>query len=490
MGAAYYRRDAESRGSLSSGNIVLILTRLFATVALATLAISPARAQQLDGVWRSEGYGEVLQIQGSTVKVFQVTATTCVAASSAERESGVIEGREATFRAADGGPFFIRAGGNANHRVLHNVGSASDIRLDRLPRMPAVCEQLTPDTPASNFEVFTRTWAENYILFDQRKVDWEDVVRSNRPKVTSDITAAQLFDIMTAMFEPFGDHHTFIDAPDINKSFGGIRAGTDRLLKANGGEFRSKTMPALFAITNRLYLTTPLREFCKGQIQYAHVDDRIGYLRITRFSRYTENDTFDEGLAALESALDEIFSDTGLRGLVIDVRIGFGGADPYGLAIASRLATRSYLAYTKVARADPADRNRWTPPDLSIVHPSSRPGFHGPVVELTGPLTISASETFTQALMGRTPHVTRIGENTQGVFSDVLGRKLPNGWTFGLPNEVFRTKEGTTFDIKGIPPDIAVPVFSDSDVEAGNDPAMMRALQLLRQKVPVAASHK
>ena len=83
--------------------------------------------------------------------------------------------------------------------------------------------------------------------------------------------------------------------------------------------------------------------------------------------------------------------------------------------------------------------------------------------------------------MGRTPHVTRIGENTQGVFSDVLGRRLPNGWRFGLPNEVFRTPEGTTFDGVGIPPDIVVPVFADEDVAAGKDPALAMALQMLRR---------
>ena len=32
------------------------------------------------------------------------------------------------------------------------------------------------------------------------------------------------------------------------------------------------------------------------------------------------------------------------------------------------------------------------------------------------------------ALMERRPRVTRVGENTQGVFSDVLDRRLPNGW--------------------------------------------------------------
>jgi len=44
-----------------------------------------------------------------------------------------------------------------------------------------------------------------------------------------------------------------------------------------------------------------------------------------------------QGLAALESAFDAIFSDPALRALVIDVRINFGESDPYGLAVASRL---------------------------------------------------------------------------------------------------------------------------------------------------------
>jgi len=76
----------------------------------------------------------------------------------------------------------------------------------------------------------------------------------------------------------------------------------------------------------------------------------------------------------------------------------------------------------------------------------------------------------------------RIGENTQGVFSDVLGRSLPNGWQFGLPNEVFRTEQGTTFDGPGIPPDIIVPVFADDDIAAGKDPAMAKALETLERK--------
>jgi hypothetical protein len=71
------------------------------------------------------------------------------------------------------------------------------------------------------------------------------------------------------------------------------------------------------------------------------------------------------------------------------VRINFGGADPYGLEIASRLATGDYLAYAKQARLDPVDHNRWTPRDPSSCSAEFPPWFSRPVVELTGPLTIS-----------------------------------------------------------------------------------------------------
>jgi C-terminal processing protease CtpA/Prc len=170
-----------------------------------------------------------------------------------------------------------------------------------------------------------------------------------------------------------------------------------------------------------------------------------------------------------------------LRGLVIDVRLNNGGADPYGLAIAARLTSADYVAYAKQARFDPNDENSWTPPQPNVVRPSVRPGFKGPIVELTGLLTVSAGETFTQALMKRSPKVVRVGENTQGVFSDVLGRHLPNEWVFRLPNERFVT-DGKAYDGPGIPPDIRVPVFPKSDLDGGRDSALLRAMELLKSK--------
>src|SRR5215467_3030288 len=444
---------------------------------------SSAQRQSLDGVWRSEGYGMVFDVHGPTLKSFEVTASTCLLGDPAQREDTSIAGREATFKTPDGEVFFVRSGGRADHRLLHNVGSASDVRIDRIARLPATCEHPAANTPQGNFEVFTRTWAENYILFDQQKADWDATVAANRAKITDKTTPAELFGVLAEMIGPLHNLHSYIDAPDLKRDFHTYRVGTDRIIKGDRHEFRTKTMPALLAITDRAYLQTPLRKWCNDQVQYAHVNETTGYLRILSFSGFSKEPGFASGLTVLETALDEIFSDPKLKALVIDVRINFGGEDGYGLEIASRLATADYLAYTKVARADPVDRKKWTPEDPSMVHPSTRPGFRGPVVELIGPLTISAGETFTQALMGHSPHIVRIGENTQGVFSDVLGRQLPNGWRFGLPNEIYRTTDGTIFDLVGIPPDIEVPVFADADLASERDPAMARALEILSQQM-------
>jgi hypothetical protein len=429
-------------------------------------------AQSFDGVWRSEGYGDVFVIKGPDWKTFEVTSATCVAGFSATRSAGTNVNREATFRAnedfdTDSPQFFVRLNGSNDHKHLHLEGAASDIRIDRIPRIPVVCDHLTPDTPQNNFEVFTRTWAEQYISFDLKHVNWENVVAANRVKVTSETSPPELFDILAGMIRPFGDAHTSINAPNIKRNFKGFKLGLER------------TPKSALEVTDRVYLKNGLANFCKHQMQYGHIDAATGYLRILSFEGYSATGEFESDLAELENALDTIFSDPNLKGLVIDVRINSGGSDPLGLAIASRLAAHEYLAYTKTARADPVDRNKWTPGDPSIVKPSTRPGFRGPVVELIGPSTVSAGETFTQALMGRTPHVTRIGENTQGVFSDVLGRRLPNGWRFGLPNEVFLTPDGKAFDGPGIPPDIQVPVFAASDLAAGKDPAMAKAIELL-----------
>ncbi|MDX2591537.1 hypothetical protein PV343_04470 [Streptomyces sp. WI03-4A] len=57
---------------------------------------------------------------------------------------------------------------------------------------------------------------------------------------------------------------------------------------------------------------------------------------------------------------------------------------------------------------------------------------------------------------------------------------MPDGWTFGLPNEEYLTPSGTTFDGPGIPPDIRAGDFVHDISRGTPDSAFTQALAALR----------
>jgi C-terminal processing protease CtpA/Prc len=311
-----------------------------------------------------------------------------------------------------------------------------------------------------------------------------------RPQVTPDTKPEELFGILSCMVDPLHDRHIYINAPSIHKRFRGSRPPTDTL--------QDEDKPRVTEIIETKYVLGELQDFCNGQLQLGRLRpqgematdsernrqaDLIAYLRIHSFARYSKDDDFEKQLEVLQTALDEIFKDAShWSGLVIDIRINTGGFDQFGVAIASRLATLDYLAWEKVARNDIRHPDHHTPPQPIMVHASQRPGFRGPVVLLTSAHGLSAAETFVMALLGRDPHVTRVGANTQGVFSDELDRRLPNGWTFGLSNEIYLTKNGKTFEGTGVPPDIEAPIFPKKDLADSRDSVLDKALAVLADK--------
>lgn len=148
---------------------------------------------------------------------------------------------------------------------MHPRGLTS-IAIERLPALPQTCRPPTPDTPLGNFEVFARTFAENFISFDLRRIDWDQVVPQQRGKVNDRTTPAQLFEILKAMIEPLTDIHTGIEAPKLKRTFDArLRPGTERVTGGNIERFAKSGRRQLAAITNHAYLRGPLLSLCRGQ---------------------------------------------------------------------------------------------------------------------------------------------------------------------------------------------------------------------------------
>lgn len=434
-----------------------------ALAAVSTACGSSAGAPEFPtGFWQVDDYGSVLSLLADTLETYQVTALSCMQDETATRSGDpgryVTEGKDVLT---------VLPGDHPDRASLHIDGSPGDRTLRRLAGLPATC-----GNESTAFEVFWQTFQENYPFFAAKGIDWQQVRdrfrdRANLAEQRGD--DAELFATLRDMVAPLNDAHVVVSAGE-SGFFGTGRPGT--------------TIPSpqldqqVKELVQRRDLQHSLTEFADGRIGYADIPGQdYGYLRVSSFSGYTAERTFAADRAELDRALDAIFTAerlARLRGLVLDLRINGGGSDSLGLQLAARLTDRPYFAYAKKTRS--------TEPQPQRVEPA-RGGFAGPIAILTGGSTVSAGETFTQAMLERPSRTTRIGQPTQGVFSDVMERKLPGArradWWFGVPNEEFRTSNGQTFDGTGIPPELTEPVFTDEEFAEQRDSAFDRAMRWL-----------
>ncbi|MFD2474040.1 S41 family peptidase [Amycolatopsis silviterrae] len=414
---------------------------------LTILSLTVVPSSTVDGVWRTEGYGQLVQVSGGKLTAYDVTKVSCLPGTL----SGTGDGTR--FSTNEGSVVTIRPG---RMSFDDNLGTRS---LRRVPGgLPPACQAQSADL----FDVFWHTFAENYPFFQAKGVDWKSEGDAARREIAAH--PERLFDVLCGLIRPLHDAHVGLVAP-------GQRCGSPR-----PGTPDPKTIPRAIAVTDA-NLGAPIQRWADGDIAYADLPGNRGYLRISGFHDYA--DTFAASSKVLAAALDEIFTADRvhrLRGLILDLRVNGGGDDPLGLQVAARLTGVPHFAYAKRARNDPDDPTRFTVPQPFFVHPAAAPRYTGPLTVLTGSLDVSAGETFLQALLNRSPRPVLIGQSTQGAFSDQLERTLPKqGWQVSLPNEEYLDPHGRTYDGVGISPDVQVPVFAPEDLAAGRDPALAAA---------------
>jgi hypothetical protein len=421
----------------------------------------------------------MVELKPDELQMYELTSISCIASRHA-KPSSVTEG--VSIFVSGNSRIRITRTDDPNTLAMHTDGAASDIILHRTSARPNPCGRDQVNSLEENYRVFWQTFAEQYPFFPLHQVDWNAVDKKFRPQARAGRAPTELFEIFRQVLEPLQDTHTGIEAEDIKKEFDGWRNDPNHL--------EDNDWKKAVAIIETKYVHGPLQPYCNGHIQFAILKNAIGYLRITTFYGYADGGYANQ-LDCLQQSLDVIFGGAEkIKGLIIDVRLNDGGDDPLGNEIASRLTADKYLAFTKAARNN-TDLNaplHLTPPQPTWVLPSKKAGFRGEIALLIGPDTVSAGETFTMTLMGREPHVMRIGLNTQGVFSDVLNRSLPNGWRFHLPNEIYFTANGRAFDAVGVPPDLRVPCFTQEDLQSGRDSALEKALDWLTKPNPEAST--
>ena len=432
----------------------MIMQRM-STALLALLVFACAPFQQdpvYDGVWRQQGYGRIVSIRDGDPTVYQTTTVSCVPESEEDFHY---------FRPGEIGPWTLSSDRNS---LTVNTVDGNIYRFSREEVLPSTClDYEASDDPVLNFEIFWRTFEENYPFFELHNVDWQATYETFQPQVDAETTDEQLFEILKTMVDPFHDAHV------------GIRAGELRYRSA-GYEFADKDED-IWTLVRRRYLkgnyTTHLE-----WLQHGRLDERTGYIRVRsmgRFSLYDEEGPAQE-VALVDRAMEEILEDlSDVDKIILDLRFNGGGYDQLARAIADRFADERRFAYSKRPRI--GARGEYAEPVNFYVEPRGNRQFTDKVVVLQNGATVSAAEIFLMC-MEPLPHVTFVGEASRGSYSDVMGKNLPNGWSFWFGNELYTNYEGINYERTGQPPDIEVRLTLEDLEENERDAALERAMEL------------
>lgn len=197
------------------------------------------------------------------------------------------------------------------------------------------------------------------------------------------------------------------------------------------------------------------------QVLWGGLDGETGYLLVAQMAGFELDD--------LKTELNGVIGDLKkYKRLVIDLRGNLGGSDRIALELAGRFVGGVQTGWLFAAR----DGQKLTTPQRIMLQPTGPEQFQKPIRILTSIATASAAEVFT-LIMKQQPHVKLVGESTNGIFSTILTKELPNGWRFSLSNEVLTDAQGRSYEVHGITPHIlktALP--SAADRNNGVDPLL------------------
>lgn len=315
--------------------------------------------------------------------------------------------------------------------------------------------QYTND-PIGNFEALWSEFDQMYGLFKVKNIDWDAIYAEYRPRITDATTNEELYHSLVEMLEILDDGHV-----------GLIPAGTNLPQYIGGPIGRIDTISDFdIDILKEHYLNDPKEtDFA---MLYDWLEDSIGYVHIYGFA---------DGEKAFDQETQQIldyFKDA--KGLIIDIRGGYGGEDIAGKTIASYFTDQRRQYMTTSIKNGPGPDD-FTNPTEWFIEPRGEFQFTKPIILLTNRLTISARETFELAMI-TLPQVTTVGDTTSGAFSNQINRELPNGWGYSISIGEWRAADGTSYEGLGIPPQIVVQNQRE-DLLMGKDEALEKAISLM-----------
>ncbi len=457
--------------TLKTGLLLCVLASGVSCHSLLPKHWSRSDIQNLQGNWQSDGFGLALSIDREDLSLYNITSEGCypepVTLSEIAYELPFVD--------------FIS---DSKVRLGDAPEGGFNFTFDRLDSIDSVCTESLGSSAVDVVKAYAGTMSNLYPFFELHNInDWSIRTQRAIDTVKSNASDETVFKALVEMINGIQDSHVGIAAQLPN--------GPQRISKRHLRDLDPILRPRYEAQANDSSYRRFRQEFIKelrrktqqavlenapGQLLGTAADGKliwgthagVGYLLIHQFARYSNTIDLDTDLAIAANAMDRVVQDLkNADAIVIDVSLARGGFASVAFGIASRFAppapeteSKTPIQYLSHERKVYASRNpQWEPVYITA---SDRPTFAGAVTVITSDATTSAAEEFVLA-MKAFPQVKIVGTATNGSFSDMLEKSLPNGWSIGLSHQVYRDAQGVELERQGVIPDTQLPLFQAID---------------------------
>lgn len=331
------------------------------------------------------------------------------------------------------------------------------------------------DSPVKNFEKIWKEFDIRYANFELKGVDWKGIHEKYRVLIKDETTNKELFEICCSMLHVLNDGHVTIE-PNFKED--DIECGPPYEFALdvafNTDERISQFLSIIDLELARNGFSKPIKKKVSEDTNFQYrVSDSLGYLRLDEM---TEKITFGKFKRAIDKSIQAFHLK---KGLIIDLRFNGGGWDYNAYKLASRFVAKG-KTIGHFERLRIKGTNEYTQMKYRTVKSKGKKQFTKPIVILTSDFTASAAEVFV-LLMRELPNVSIIGENTEGIFSDMYEFKLPNKWIVTLSHQQYFSQDKENFEGKGISPDIQI-VNTRADIKNQRDPVIQKAINHLKKE--------
>lgn len=394
-------------------------------------------------IWEQEGYDRILKIEDTTYTYYNYDKYGC-----SILVQGDFEGR---FKVID----------YKKNLLVLNPGGIVEYRFKKINKVPTECFSIKNDRDYSfdiNFKSFWKTFSRNYGFFEQRGIDWEEIYRVYLPKIKSLNSSQDFGKLLKEIVDKFNDGHIRLDIPELIQQPPKIKR-----------EKRTYSKDQILDSISKKHLVTPF-DYNNGVIRWGIIKNRnIGYIGIrdmNGFSNYitdnTENtitfdsvykekekfyqplEQFKNEILGVEFIMDKVLKYLNeTSSIIIDLRFNGGGYETVSLKLLSYFIKDEKHIFSVKTKTS----NGFTPVQKYYIKPSKKSDKK--IYLLTSPFSSSSTEIFVLGSLSFN-NFERLGSKTNGIFSELLWKQLPNGWEYSLSNEVYMDTKDKTYEGNGI----------------------------------------